>query len=84
MSTSYYLACDKCQECYLVGQDGWKFFTFYSGEPSCMAGIRPFIEKHVLCGDPMRLLSEHRVEDYKEVEWPSDPNAACMPTQEGK
>lgn len=73
MSTDYYIACETCKECYHVGQDGWKFFTFYSGEPECMSGIGGFLEKHVLCGDGsgLKILSEYRVEDFKEVEWPN-------------
>jgi hypothetical protein len=74
MSTSYYMACEKCQECYWVGQDGWKFFTFYSGEPRCMSGIGDFLGKHLLCGGGgPRLMSEHRVDDFKEIDWPKPP-----------
>lgn len=73
MSTCYYLACETCKECYWIGQDGLSGFTFYSGEPLCLEGLTPFMEKHVLC-EPMSLkvLSEHRVEDFKEVEWPRE------------
>ena len=73
MSTEYYLACSTCRESYLIGQDGWKFFTFYSGETACMDGIGNFLEKHVLCGDGNKLnvLSEYKVDDFKEIEWPN-------------
>jgi len=72
MSMEYYLACKYCKKCYLVGQDGWKFFTFYSGEPACMAGIGKFIEDHVLCDGNITLISEGLVmiNDYEEIKWP--------------
>ena len=70
MSTDYYMACEVCQECYHVAQDGMSGFSFYSGEPRCMKGIGQFLAKHVLCGKPVLLLSEHRAEDYKIVDWP--------------
>lgn len=77
MSTNYYMACEKCQECYWVAQDGMSGFAFYSGEPRCMAGMNDFLSKHVLCGGTgLRLMSEHRVEDFKDVDWPPTPPAA--------
>lgn len=72
MSTDFHIACEKCRECYWVGQLGMRMFSFYSGEPQCMKGIGPFIEKHVLCGGGgPRLLAEQFVDDFTEVEWPS-------------
>jgi hypothetical protein len=74
MSVSYFMACEKCKECYWVAQDGFKFFTFYSREPQCMQGIGEFLGKHVLCGgDGPKLMSEYCVEDYTEIEWPKCP-----------
>ena len=74
MSTSYYLACEKCNECYWIGQDGVKFFTFYSGEPQCMKGISSFIGKHVLCGGKgPRIMSEHATDGFIEIGWPNGP-----------
>ena len=71
MSTDYYLACDKCKEVYHIGQYGWKFFSFYSGEPRCMAGISDFIEKHAMCdGNYMTVKPESKIDDYMEIEWP--------------
>lgn len=71
MSTSYYVACSTCKECYLIGQNGWEFFTFYSGEEKCMVGLRVFLGKHVLCdSSTVSVLPENRVEDYKEISWP--------------
>jgi len=74
MSTSFYLACPKCRKSYLVGQDGWKFFTFYSGEPQCMAGIGKFLGDHILCdgGSYVMVLPESLVYDFEIVEWPSE------------
>jgi hypothetical protein len=69
MSTSYFMACEQCKERYLIGQDGWKFFTFYSGEPDCMKGIGDFIGRHVLCGGTLQVLPESRVEELVEIEW---------------
>ncbi len=76
MSTDYFLSCEKCREAYHIGQDGWKFFTFYSGEKRCMAGIGDFIGRHVNNeGCRLVVLSEHRIDaDQQEwafVEWPN-------------
>ena len=73
MSTSYYLACVECNKAYLIGQDGWKFFTFYSGEKECMSGIGYFLGEHVLCGiNNVLVLSEHRVDEFNIIDWPKD------------
>jgi len=69
MSSDYYIACKECKESYWIGQDGLGGFLFYSGEPKCLEGLTPFLAKHVLCGTDPIVVPEHRVEDYKEVEW---------------
>lgn len=77
MSTCYYMACEKCREYYWVAQDGMSGFHFYSREPRCMEGISAFLGKHVLCGKPPVLMSEHYLieqePEWKEIEWPLPP-----------
>jgi hypothetical protein len=72
VSVCYYVACKKCLKCYHIAQDGLSGFTFYSGEPKCVSGLGPFLGEHILCGEPLVILSEHAVEDYDEVEWPRE------------
>lgn len=72
MSTCYYLACETCEERYWIGQSGWKFFTFYSGEEACMRGIGDFIGKHTLCdGSGLRIMPEAQVDEFTEIKWPT-------------
>ena len=87
MSTNYYLGCDKCLVAYEIGQDGWRFFTFYSGEKRCMAGIGDFIGRHVLNGEcRLVVMSEHRINDdslvWSRVEWPNAEIAGTRPLKE--
>ena len=83
MSVDYYMACEACKECYWVGQDGLSGFTFYSGEPRCMKGLPDFLEEHVLCGgEGPRLMPEQHVEDFKQIDWPSNEPQSPRPTEE--
>lgn len=70
MSVDFYVACETCKKCYHVAQDGFSGFTFYSGEPRCMKGLGPFLAKHLLCGKPVKFISEHCLEEYAEEDWP--------------
>lgn len=69
MSVNYYLACEKCQECYHIAHHGLSGFAFYYGELDCMKGALEFMGKHTLCeGNDLKILAEYRVEDFKEIE----------------
>ena len=87
MSTDYYIGCEKCREAYHIGQDGWKFFTFYSGEPKCMAGIGDFIGRHVNNeGCRLVVMSEHRIDadnhEWAYVEWPNVELTGAAPHEQ--
>lgn len=74
MSVDYYLACNKCNECVHVAQDGLGGWTFYSGEPDCMAELGTWLGEQVLRGCRPVLLPEYEVEDMAERIWKPSPS----------
>ncbi len=79
MSTDHYFACTTCGTCIHVAQDGLSGFTFYSGEPGCMAELGRWLEKHSLSPCAIAWMSEHEVEDFEEVDWPAHNTGSVDP-----
>lgn len=68
MSTYYYTACKKCNECihtYTVHPSGLTVFS----EEAFINTLRSFLNVHLPHAEDIRIVNEHDCEDYKEVEW---------------
>ncbi len=69
MSVDYYIACPICKECIHVAQDGLGGWTFYSGEPDCMAELGSWLGEQALRGCKPELMTEDHIDGWDERMW---------------
>jgi hypothetical protein len=73
MSVDFYLVCESCRKRIHIAQDGLGGWSFYSGEPDCMAKLSQWLGDHAMAAGEhhFALHSEHATasEDYAEIEW---------------
>lgn len=71
MSCDLYMGCAKCKSAIHIAQTGLSGFTFYSGEPRCMAALGRWLREHYLCETHPQLMTEWAVDEdgWTLVEW---------------